>query len=154
MSTKQPVTNLINPIQVDPARFATIQMDCNNGSASDTLAIRTVSFGAKNLTVCSKPTNFIAFADLDYCKLIKQFFQDLMNKLKFFKLKWQLYLIFEFFSISCNYDDKLIEQIGSSRFGINDLNSNLLCSDNYSVPIYLSNDFCQNEIADLIKLAP
>ncbi len=59
-----------------------------------------------------------------------------------------IYLIF-----SCNYDDKMIEQIGPSRFGIYDLDSNLLCSDKYSVPIYLSSDFCENEVADIIKIS-
>jgi hypothetical protein len=47
----------------------------------------------------------------------------------------------------------MIEKIGSSRFGIYDLDSYLLCTDKYSVPIYLSTDFCQNEITDIIKIS-
>ncbi len=47
----------------------------------------------------------------------------------------------------------MIEQIGPSRFGIYDLDSSLLCSDKYSVPIYLSSDFCENEVAEIIKIS-
>lgn len=66
---------------MEPSRFTSIKMDCLNPESSDTLAVRSVSFGAKNLTACPKPTSFIAFANLDYCKMIKEFFDNLIKKL-------------------------------------------------------------------------
>ncbi len=84
MPTELPITNLIEPIQTETSRFTSVKMDCLNPESSDSIAVRTVSFGGKNSTACPKPTSFIAFANLDYCNLIKQFFDNLMNMFGFF----------------------------------------------------------------------
>ncbi len=65
---------------MEPDRFTSIKMDCLNPESADALAVRTVSFGAKNLTACPQPTSLIVFANLDYCNLIKDFFNKLMKK--------------------------------------------------------------------------